>query len=145
LIQDAGILAYSLHPGAVSTDIPRNLAWPWSTLFMTLAALFFKTPRKGAQTSVFACVDPLLEAHSGAYLMDCSISKVCSDAKSIFACDKNSNDETIHFSFGAQAGLSTRSGSRIGQEILGNVREIDRHKMVKLISRHLMISKCWRS
>ena len=48
-------------------------------------ALFFKTVKSGAQTSIYAAVDPELESTTGKYFSDCSEAKISWAAR---------NDET---------------------------------------------------
>lgn len=66
-----GVTVYSLHPGAVKTDIFKNLL-PWiQTIVYTFINLFFKTPKEGAQTSIYCCVSEDLENVTGKYYIDC--------------------------------------------------------------------------
>ncbi|XP_065560324.1 retinol dehydrogenase 13-like [Artemia franciscana] len=74
-LQGTGVTANALHPGLVDTNIIRYInesamgryilalgAWP-----------FIRTPQRGAQTVLYACLDPQFEKVSGKYLNDCEI------------------------------------------------------------------------
>ncbi|CAF3170423.1 unnamed protein product [Rotaria sp. Silwood2] len=68
-----GLRAYSLHPGAVNTDLLRHTAM--SQWFIApLRFLLFKTQLEGAQTSLFCAVSD--EAVPGRYHSDCRDTKV---------------------------------------------------------------------
>ena len=77
-LADDGILAFSLHPGGIMTDLQRDLsdeemrAMGWMDDDGTLAD-GFKTKEQGAATTVFAATSDLIAGHSGAYLEDCNI------------------------------------------------------------------------
>ena len=75
----SGLRAFSLHPGAVATDIFRHLAPGGGRLARALEAvagplarLVLRTPAEGARTQVFLSAAPLdaLATHSGAYYED---------------------------------------------------------------------------
>lgn len=72
-LNGTNVTVNSLHPGAVRTELARNLA------IMQYVALpiqvFTKTPKSGAQTSIMLAVDPDLESVSGKYFADCAIAK----------------------------------------------------------------------
>ncbi|MEU3712695.1 oxidoreductase [Streptomyces catenulae] len=76
---DAGIRAYSLHPGAVLTPLQRHLSRPdmitkgWIDEAGTLIHPDFKTPEQGAATAVWVATSPLLTDHGGAYCEDCDL------------------------------------------------------------------------
>ena len=58
-----GVTANSVHPGAVATDMLRQLPW-W---LYTLISPFLLTPEKGAATPVFLASSPAVEGVSGGY------------------------------------------------------------------------------
>lgn len=68
-----GVVANSLHPGVVSTELQRHLSVARFVLF--LFAFFFKTPKAGAQTTLALALDPDLENVSGKYFSDCKVAK----------------------------------------------------------------------
>lgn len=82
---DAGVLAFSVHPGGIQTNLGRHLdeelinqmlertreraeaAGEESTGFR------FKSVEQGAATQVWAATAPELAEHNGAYLADCGV------------------------------------------------------------------------
>jgi NAD(P)-dependent dehydrogenase (short-subunit alcohol dehydrogenase family) len=64
-----GITFNAVHPGAVKTEIGRDVS-PWLQWVLVPVYLFFRTPAQGAQTSVFLSVDPSVEGKSGGYYID---------------------------------------------------------------------------
>lgn len=75
---DDGILAYSVHPGGIMTDLQRDLAQEemramgWIDEEGRLHEQF-KTPEQGAATTVWAATSPDIVERSGAYCEDCEI------------------------------------------------------------------------
>mmetsp|Transcript_11110 Transcript_11110/g.33307 ORF Transcript_11110/g.33307 Transcript_11110/m.33307 type:complete len:323 (-) Transcript_11110:577-1545(-) len=73
---------FSLHPGAINTNLTRYAA-PEGSWLASLAGFLFKigpwlssnwkTIPQGAATSVYAATSPDLDGKSGAYLVDCNI------------------------------------------------------------------------
>lgn len=62
------ILANSLHPGVVNTDLFEHSSTnyiPW------IRALLFKSPEEGSRTVVFAAISPKVENLGGCYLSNC--------------------------------------------------------------------------
>lgn len=74
-LQDTGVTTYSLHPGAVNTELQRHLDDTYfrgaNLLNRAFARLFFKTPEEGAQTSIYCSVDEKLANQTGLYYSDC--------------------------------------------------------------------------
>jgi len=58
-----GVTSNVLHPGAVKTDIIRDL--PWIVRF--IIGMIFISPEKGAETSIMLASDPSLETETGKY------------------------------------------------------------------------------
>ena len=86
--REDGMLAFSVHPGGIMTDLQRHLtieeqaAMGWLNADGTMpdaVKAIFKTPSQGTATSVFAAVSPALEEHGGTYLEDCNISALAPD------------------------------------------------------------------
>ncbi|KAH1012265.1 dehydrogenase/reductase SDR family member 13 [Dendroctonus ponderosae] len=70
-LKDARISVFSLHPGAVKTDIFRRLKG-WRRALLDLVAYFtFKSPEEGAQTVIYLATEPNLENLSGRHFDDC--------------------------------------------------------------------------
>lgn len=71
-LRGTGVTAYSLHPGAVRTELARHFTGgdmvQWAT------ATFWKSPWEGAQTTLHAILDPTLpETANGEYFADCAV------------------------------------------------------------------------
>lgn len=67
ILKDSGVTVNCLHPGAVSTDIFRNVNPIWKLILR----LLFKSPVEGAQTSIHLAVAPELSETTGKYFSDC--------------------------------------------------------------------------
>jgi NAD(P)-dependent dehydrogenase (short-subunit alcohol dehydrogenase family) len=66
-LEGTGVTSNVLHPGAVSTDIMRDLPW----IISGLINLFFISPEKGAKTTIMLASDPSLTDVSGKYYNQC--------------------------------------------------------------------------
>ncbi|MFL5830560.1 MAG: SDR family oxidoreductase [Solirubrobacteraceae bacterium] len=62
-----GVTTYSLHPGAVASDVWRRIPWPARPL-LTRKML---PPVEGARTSLYCATSPEIAAESGHYYDDC--------------------------------------------------------------------------
>ena len=60
---DSGVTSNVLHPGAVSTDIVRDLPW----VVRKIIGMMFMSPEKGAKTTVMLASDPSMEKETGNY------------------------------------------------------------------------------
>ncbi len=65
-LRGTGITAYSLHPGAVATNIWSRPAGPLGFV-MKLPKLFMASPKKGAETIVYLASSPDVEGANGEY------------------------------------------------------------------------------
>lgn len=80
--RDAGVRAFSVHPGSILTPLQRHLsldemiAAGWIDEDGALADPTFKTPQQGAATQVWAATSPQLEGLGGLYCVDCDIASV---------------------------------------------------------------------
>ena len=68
-IDGTGVTANCMHPGAVRTRFFRGFAGI-SSVAVTLAAPFMRSPRKGAETVVYLASSPEVKAVSGKYFKD---------------------------------------------------------------------------
>ncbi|XP_068146809.1 retinol dehydrogenase 13 [Drosophila tropicalis] len=84
-LEGTGVTVNALHPGVVDTELARN--WKF---FQTNFVKYFlkpmlwpllKTPKSGAQTSLYAALDPDLVNVSGQYFSDCKPKEVAPAAK----------------------------------------------------------------
>jgi NAD(P)-dependent dehydrogenase (short-subunit alcohol dehydrogenase family) len=73
-MRDAGVVANSLHPGIVRTELGRDQHW-----YMKIAGLLMlpvsKSPERGAATSVYLATAPRFEKKGGGYFSDCAPAK----------------------------------------------------------------------
>ena len=83
--RDAGIRAFSLHPGKILTPLQRHLqkedmvAAGWIDAEGNAADPSFKTPEQGAATQVWAATSPQLEGLGGLYCADCDVAVISDD------------------------------------------------------------------
>lgn len=81
-----GIRAFSLHPGAIITDLQRDMTAAeqiergWIDADGDVVGPGFKTPSQGAATGLWAATAPDLEGRGGVYCEDCDIAPVASPA-----------------------------------------------------------------
>jgi retinol dehydrogenase-12 len=64
-----GVTVYCLHPGAVATRLGHQHGW-WARLVTGVLRPFFRSPAKGAETSIHLSTAPLLGDVSGEYWKD---------------------------------------------------------------------------
>jgi retinol dehydrogenase-12 len=65
-LADTGVTTYSLHPGAIASDIWRRIPQPFRLLTKLM-----KSPEQGAATSVYCATAPELDGATGRYYDDC--------------------------------------------------------------------------
>lgn len=78
-LQGSGVTSNCLHPGAVATDIVREMPW----LIRKLLGMLFIAPEKGAKTTIMLASDPALKEVTGKYYDQCELaecSAMASDA-----------------------------------------------------------------
>jgi NAD(P)-dependent dehydrogenase (short-subunit alcohol dehydrogenase family) len=66
---ESGVIANALHPGFVNTHIYSRLGL-FGPLIRLVGLLFAKSPKEGAQTSIYVASSPQVEGISGAYFVD---------------------------------------------------------------------------
>jgi NAD(P)-dependent dehydrogenase (short-subunit alcohol dehydrogenase family) len=69
-LEGSGVTANCVHPGAVATGLGKNNG-AWATRLIRVLGLFFKTPDRGAETSVHLASSPAVEGVSGRYFASC--------------------------------------------------------------------------
>lgn len=84
-LEGTGVTVNALHPGVVDTDLMRHMglfnSWFSSFLIKPFVWPFLKNPIAGAQTSLYAALDPSLEKVTGQYFSDCAPKDVAEQAK----------------------------------------------------------------
>lgn len=74
-LEGTGVTTYAVHPGAVDTELPRHMGSFFflleHNLIKPILRFTFKTPKSGAQTSLYTALDEDLAHQSGKYYADC--------------------------------------------------------------------------
>ncbi|CAL7948492.1 unnamed protein product [Xylocopa violacea] len=83
-LKGTGVTVNAVYPGIVRTDITRHMGiyqyYLGRLLVNSIMWIFIKPPIKGAQTVLFAAIDPSLEDVTGAYLVNNKIKEVTGEA-----------------------------------------------------------------
>jgi NAD(P)-dependent dehydrogenase (short-subunit alcohol dehydrogenase family) len=66
-LEGDGVTTYSLHPGAIASDIWRRVPWPVRPLIKRR----MRSPAEGARTSLYCATSPEVANESGYYYDDC--------------------------------------------------------------------------
>lgn len=66
-LADDGVTTYSLHPGAVATEVWRQVPWPVRPLIKRR----MRSSAEGAETTLYCATSPDVAAESGHYYDDC--------------------------------------------------------------------------
>ena len=83
-LEGTGVTSNVLHPGAVSTDIIRDLPW----LLRKIIGMIFISPEKGALTNIMLASDPALVETNGKYYDQCELTDCSSQADDRVLCKK---------------------------------------------------------
>jgi retinol dehydrogenase 12 len=65
-LDGTGVTTYSLHPGAIASNVWRRVPWP----FDTVMKLFMKSSEEGSRTSLYCATAPDVASDSGKYYDD---------------------------------------------------------------------------
>ena len=68
-LEGTGVTTYSLHPGAIASDIWKRVPRPFRDV---MKRLFMRPPEEGARTSVYCATSPDLANETGRYYDACS-------------------------------------------------------------------------
>ncbi|XP_062252710.1 retinol dehydrogenase 12 isoform X2 [Platichthys flesus] len=79
-LKGTNVTVNSVHPGTVNSDLIRHSTL--MTIFMTFFSTFVKTPREGAQTSIYCAVAEELHSVSGKHFSDCAPAFVAPQGRS---------------------------------------------------------------
>lgn len=73
-LEGSGVTVNAIHPGIVDTELIRHMSffnsWTATIFLKPFIWPFVKNPRQGAQTSIYAAVDPKLISVTGKYFSD---------------------------------------------------------------------------
>ncbi|OZM70698.1 oxidoreductase [Amycolatopsis antarctica] len=84
-----GIRAFSLHPGAIITDLQRDMTTAeqiergWIDAEGNVIGPGFKTSSEGSATGLWAATSPVLDSRGGVYCEDCDIAPLASPGGSM--------------------------------------------------------------
>lgn len=80
-LQGSNVTCYSLHPGAIKTEIGRYAGFWWTMLLYPITSLFFVDPVSGAQTTLHCALQEGIENLSGRYFSSCTVQNVQAKAR----------------------------------------------------------------
>ncbi len=69
-LDGSGVTANCLHPGAVGTNLGSQNGW-FGKIVMKLLSPFFRSPEKGAETSIWLATSDEVEGVTGGYFYNC--------------------------------------------------------------------------
>uniref|UniRef100_A0A182MCQ9 Retinol dehydrogenase 12 n=1 Tax=Anopheles culicifacies TaxID=139723 RepID=A0A182MCQ9_9DIPT len=72
-LSGTGVNTYALHPGAINTELMRHLNPCFRTMAKPIFWVFFKTPKSGAQTTLYCAMEPSIASQTGLYYSDCKL------------------------------------------------------------------------
>ncbi|KAM3871197.1 retinol dehydrogenase 12 [Diretmus argenteus] len=79
-LKDCNVTVNSLHPGTVNSELTRHSTL--MTILFTVLSMFLKTPREGAQTTIYCAVAEELHSISGKHFSDCAPAFVAPQGRS---------------------------------------------------------------
>ncbi|XP_044231444.1 retinol dehydrogenase 12 [Thunnus albacares] len=79
-LKGSNVTVNSVHPGTVNSDLTRHSTL--MTILFTVLSMFLKTPREGAQTSIYCAVAEELHSISGKHFSDCAPAFVAPQGRS---------------------------------------------------------------
>jgi NAD(P)-dependent dehydrogenase (short-subunit alcohol dehydrogenase family) len=69
-LADSAVTANSLHPGAVATGLGKNNG-AWARAVIALLRPFFRSPQRGAATTIYLASSPAVDGVTGQYFVNC--------------------------------------------------------------------------
>ncbi|XP_008277075.1 dehydrogenase/reductase SDR family member 13-like [Stegastes partitus] len=82
------VTCYSLHPGAINTELARNTSSLLQLCLKPLTSYFFKNTVQGSQTTLHCALQEGLEPLNGRYFSNCTVREVYDKAKDDAAAKK---------------------------------------------------------
>ncbi|XP_035536600.1 dehydrogenase/reductase SDR family member 13-like isoform X1 [Morone saxatilis] len=80
-LQGTKVTCYSLHPGAINSELARNASPVMLMLLKPVTVFFFKNTVQGAQTTLHCALQEGIEPLSGRYFSNCTVREVYAKAK----------------------------------------------------------------
>ncbi|XP_075883931.1 dehydrogenase/reductase SDR family member 13-like [Nelusetta ayraudi] len=71
-LQGSAVTCYSLHPGAIKTEIGRYSRFWWRLVLWPIVFLLFVDSESGAQTTLHCALEQGIEQFSGHYFSECT-------------------------------------------------------------------------
>uniref|UniRef100_A0A671WXZ4 Dehydrogenase/reductase (SDR family) member 13b.1 n=1 Tax=Sparus aurata TaxID=8175 RepID=A0A671WXZ4_SPAAU len=87
-LQGTKVTCYSLHPGAINSELARNTSSVLQLLLKPVTAYFFKNTVQGAQNTLHCALQEGIEPLSGCYFSNCTVREVYDKAKDDAAAKK---------------------------------------------------------
>ncbi|KAM9425049.1 dehydrogenase/reductase SDR family member 13-like [Pholidichthys leucotaenia] len=87
-LKGTDVTCYSLHPGAINSDLARNINTLFQLFLKPLTAYFFKNTKQGSQTTLHCALQEGLEPLSGRYFSNCTVRELYAKAKDDAAAKK---------------------------------------------------------
>ncbi len=84
-VEADGISVYVLHPGVIKTELSRYMldTWYGRGIVKPAMGLVLKTPRQGAQTTLYCCLEESIAKESGKYYSDCKEASTLDKANNV--------------------------------------------------------------
>ncbi|XP_035536601.1 dehydrogenase/reductase SDR family member 13-like isoform X2 [Morone saxatilis] len=80
-LEGTSVTCYSLHPGAINSELARNASPVMLMLLKPVTVFFFKNTVQGAQTTLHCALQEGIEPLSGRYFSNCTVREVYAKAK----------------------------------------------------------------
>ncbi|XP_060902073.1 dehydrogenase/reductase SDR family member 13-like [Labrus mixtus] len=87
-LQGTKVTCYSLHPGAINSELARNAGSLTHLIMKPITTFFFKNTVQGAQTTLHCALQEGIEHLSGRYFSNCTVREVYAKAKDDAASKK---------------------------------------------------------
>ncbi|XP_019717214.1 dehydrogenase/reductase SDR family member 13b.1 [Hippocampus comes] len=87
-LQGTKVTCYSLHPGAINSELARNASTLTHIIMKPITTFFFKNTVQGCQTTLHCALQEGIEPLSGRYFSNCTVREVYSKAKDDGAAKK---------------------------------------------------------
>ncbi|KAJ8933510.1 hypothetical protein NQ318_003402, partial [Aromia moschata] len=88
ILEKHNVTVYSVHPGAVRTEIYRVFRGIYKTIVEFLKAVCFKTPEEGAQTVIHTAIHQGIEQYTGRIFDECRVVKTYANARDPYLPDR---------------------------------------------------------
>ncbi|XP_072514840.1 dehydrogenase/reductase SDR family member 13 [Salminus brasiliensis] len=80
-LENTNVTCYSLHPGAIKTEIGRHSNLWWKMALLPITTLFFLDVESGAQTTLHCALQEGIEHLSGRYFSKCAVEEASTKAR----------------------------------------------------------------